>query len=160
MFRIKSRYDDETDTVLITVVLHINDQIIETGTKTLDADINDDESISFGENRSHYSSGELTHFINDIKNNIPSVFMFDKTDDYAFDTMDNYTFDGFIFGKNQFKIITCNGKLSTKITITFDDTKNIVIDLLSLQKVINSYCEKKINDYRLYNVEQDHSDDV
>ena len=157
MYRITTIYAPETSTFTINVFIIIAGVSHIIGTKKLFADINYDESVTFGTSRLTYKSFEFSNFINDIKNNLGTQFYFDQSND------EDGSVDGILYGNNTFLFSTIFGKncLTIQMPVT-DENKDLLIeDLQSMHTEINKYAVDAINEYRALgdNIESDDEKD-
>ena len=146
MYRITCEYNPENESYDIKVLLNVNDINYPIGIKTIKAEINGDQSVTFGTSRLPYYSNIFKSFIDDVKNNIPSQFAFDKEDD------DNEgCFDGMFYAENCLRIITYYGSNNCRINISLTDANRVLIveDLNALHNTLSEYATRTITHYRL-----------
>lgn len=156
MYRISSEFISSNETYNIVCVLNINDSIYQVGIKTLKAEINGDQSVTFGMSRLPYCENIFKSFIDDVKNNIPSQFAFD----YENDDIEG-CFDGMFYANNCFRILSYYGCNNCKINMSLTDENRVLLveDLNALHATINKYASSAIEQYRLIvALEDDDSD--
>lgn len=145
MYRLVSLYDSEKNCVTVKGTIQVGKSTVTLGTKNLFADVNYDESITFGTNRTTYYSDEFTAFINDVKANIQSQFIFDSSND------EDGCIDALIFGNGKLKVESIYGKnnLCIMLEVTPTNRNLLVDDLIFLQKTLDKHAMETIDDYRL-----------
>lgn len=144
MYRITTNYTPETSSVTININLIVGNATYIMGTKQLFADINYDESVTFGTSRLTYKSYELENFIKDIKANNGTQFYFDQSND------EDGSVDGIIYGNNNFIFTNIYGKncLRIQMPVTDENKELIIEDLETLHTQLNKYAIDTIDDYR------------
>lgn len=144
MYRLTTSYTPETSSLTIYADVTVKGITYTLATKPIFADVNYDESVTFGTNRHTYKSYEFVNFINDIKANLGTQFYFDQSND------EDGSVDGLMYGNNTFLISNIYGKncLQVRMSVTDENKELLIEDLKRLHEKLNKFAMDIIDDYR------------